>query len=115
MGSASHSGPGRSAGYVHRPGGDGDEPVGSLSEVQGKNQSWRYKSGTHWHVDSISSHRTGVITALDQGKYMRRGKVAEDKVPGRVRCSREDEISCVRAAKGPRRKRLATRSVLLIM
>lgn len=115
MGSAWHSGPGRSAGYVDYPSGDGGEPVGSPSEVQGKNQSWRCKLGTHWHVDSISSHRTGMVTARDQGEYMRRGEVAEDRVLGRVGCLRKDR-STVSAAKGPRSgERLVSQSVLLIM
>lgn len=58
-------------------------------------------------MDSISSHRMGVVTALDQGEYTRRGKVTEDRVLGRT-------ISTVGAAREPRRERLVTRSVLLI-
>lgn len=39
VGPTSHSGPGRSAGYVGHPRGHGGKPVGSPSEVQGENQS----------------------------------------------------------------------------
>lgn len=66
-------------------------------------------------MDSISSHRTGVVTAQDQGEYMRRGEVAGDRVLGRVRCLRKGR-STVSAAKGPRSgERLVSQSVLLMM
>lgn len=38
--------------------------------MEGRNESWRQKSGSHWRMDSISSHRTGMIAVLDYVEYI---------------------------------------------
>lgn len=56
--------------------------VGSAPEDQGKCQSCRYKSGTHWPVGSISGDRTGVIIDLDLRRIYKEKKSGQGQSIG---------------------------------